>query len=295
MLTAYAFLDSIPDTFIAGRELTIREGSSIRAIGEQLETEGFIRSSNLFRLLVRNRYKNETIQAGIHRFDTPLGPHELIETLFRGDAIIPLRVVTFPEGFTIYDVRTYLGDAILQINIEQAIPYEGQLFPDTYFVAPHETFEELVERMRDEYEATIAPLRDRIEASGFTEHDVIVLASILEREANDETSMRMVSGILQNRLRDDLPLQVDAVFEYVLGKTSAELTVDDLAIDSPYNTYTRRGLPPTPIANPGLMAIEAVLNPTPSDNYYYLTGEDGSFYYAKAFEEHKRNKARYLR
>jgi UPF0755 protein len=107
--------------------------------------------------------------------------------------------------------------------------------------------------------------------------------------------MRLVSGILQNRLTENLPLQVDATFEYILGKTSAELTLDDLKMESPYNTYTNLGLPPTPIANPGLVAINAVLNPTPSDYFYYLTGSDGNFYYAKDFETHKKNKARYLR
>jgi UPF0755 protein len=149
--------------------------------------------------------------------------------------------------------------------------------------------------MEEHYEASIAPLRGTMESRGYTEDEVIILASILEREANDETSMRMVAGILENRLRDDMPLQVDAVFQYYTGKGSSDLTLEDLTTDTPYNTYTNIGLPPQPIGNPGLMAIEAVLNPTPSDYYYYLTGDDGEFYYAKTFEEHKRNKARYLR
>ena len=91
-----------------------------------------------------------------------------------------------------------------------------------------------------------------------------------------------------------MPLQVDASFDYLLGKTSSELTEDDLAIDSPYNTYSHRGLPPTPISNPGLSSIDAVLNPAQTPFLYYLTADDGTFYYAKTFEEHKRNKQRYL-
>ncbi len=149
--------------------------------------------------------------------------------------------------------------------------------------------------MRREYEEKIAPYRVKIRASAYTEKEIITLASILEREANDEASMGLVAGILLDRLEEKHPLQVDATFEYILGKTSAELTAEDLKLDSPYNTYTNLGLPPTPISNPGLMAIEAVLDPVDSPYFYYLTGDDGTFHYARTFEEHKQNKERYLR
>ena len=105
----------------------------------------------------------------------------------------------------------------------------------------------------------------------------------------------MVSGILQNRLREDMPLQVDATFHYINGKASHELTVDDLEMDSPFNTYKYVGLPPAPIANPGLESIQAVLSPTETNYFYYLTALDGTFHYAKTFEEHKKNKEKYLR
>ncbi len=284
-----------PSTFTPPREFIVEDGSSIRTIGNSLKEQGLINSSFLFRVLVRMSDEPIIVRAGSYTFNNALSTHELITALMSGSALTPSRAVTFPEGFSVYDMRTYIGDAILSIDIESALQYEGYLFPDTYFISPNETFEILIDRMRKEYEEKMAPLRDRIAASGFTESEILILASIIEREANDETSMRMVSGILQNRLQNDFPLQVDAVFEYLLGKTSAELTLEDLALDSPYNTYTNSGLPPTPIANPGLMAINAVLDPLPSDYLFYLTGNDGVFYYAKDFEEHKRNKARYLR
>ncbi len=149
--------------------------------------------------------------------------------------------------------------------------------------------------MRAEYEAKMAPLRDSIATSSFSETEIIIIASLLEREANDDTSMRMVSGIIQNRLDIGMPLQIDATLDYLLDKASHELTLDDLEIDSPYNTYVYKGLPPTPIANPGLTAIRAALEPTASSYLYYLTDDEGVFHYAETHEEHTANKARYLR
>jgi UPF0755 protein len=106
--------------------------------------------------------------------------------------------------------------------------------------------------------------------------------------------MKMVSGILQNRLSIGMALQTDASIEYVLDKPLSELSAEDLDLDTPYNTYMYPGLVPTPIGNPGLLAIDAVLNPTPSDFFYYITGNDGNFYYAETFEEHKQNIYKYL-
>jgi UPF0755 protein len=149
--------------------------------------------------------------------------------------------------------------------------------------------------MQNTYEERLTPLREQIATSGYTEKEIITLASIIEREANSETSMRMVSGVLHNRLSIDMALQVDAVFEYAIGRGSAELTESDLLLDSPYNTYTRAGFPPTPIGNPGMVAILAALNPIQHNYLYYLTGTDGEFYYAETFDRHRQNKARYLR
>jgi UPF0755 protein len=288
-------LNASPSSFPVGSDFVIEDGMSVREIGTSLKEHGLIRSSLLFRFLIKGSYEDIVIQAGSYRFERAYKTEEIIQALEDGTSRSPETVVTFPEGFSVYNIREYTKDVFTEIPLDSLIQYEGFLFPDTYFVAKGETLTELIERMREEYDVKIEPYRERITASGFTEREVIILASILEREANDEASMRLVSGILQNRLANDLPLQVDATFEYILGKTSAELTLDDLALDSPYNTYLYRGLPPTPIANPGLLAIDAVLSPTQSEYYYYLTGNDGAFYYAETFEEHKRNKEKYLR
>jgi UPF0755 protein len=203
--------------------------------------------------------------------------------------------ITFPEGFRVRDFKTFFPATSSSQSLEFLIQYEGRLFPDTYFIKNSTTVHELVDVMQSTYESRLTPLRERIKESPFTEEEILILASILEREANDETSMRMVSGVLHNRLKINMPLQVDAVFEYLIGKTSAELTEADLDIDSPYNTYTNTGLPPTPISNPGILAIEAAIAPTDHSYLYYLTDADGVFHYANTFDEHRQNKARYLR
>jgi UPF0755 protein len=289
------FLNTAPPSFTASRSLTIAEGMGISSIAELLEREGYIRSSLLFKLFVVLGYRDGSIAAGEYTFSTSYPSQGLVRTLMNNEASITLTPVTFPEGWSVHDIQRYTNDVFPLQDTAVYNVYEGTLFPETYFVAPHETLDELIGRMRDEYEKRISPYRERIIASGLTEQEVVIFASILEREANDVESMRRVAGVLHNRLREGLPLQVDATFEYLFGKTSAELTVHDLAIDSPMNTYTNSGLPPEPIANPGIVAIEAVLDPIPSTDFFYLTGDNGKFYYAATFEGHKTNKEQYLR
>src|SRR5690606_13234929 len=155
--------------------------------------------------------------------------------------------------------------------------------------------EDLIELMQQTFNERMEEYGEDIQNSGLTMNEIVTLASIVEREAGDGDTKPLVAGVLLNRLAIDMPLQVDAVFYYILGKTSAELTKADLRMDSPFNTYINKGLPPTPIANPGLDSILAVLHPIESDYYYYLTAPDGTFHYAATHDEHTTNKARYLR
>ncbi len=291
----YVGASQIPPNFPLETDVVISEGMTHREIGEHLENLGVVSSSFLFQTVLARDFAHEHVQAGTYHFTEPLDVRLVIDALVHGEYQTPLNKITFPEGFRVRDFSAQLLGTTSPETLDLVTQYEGRLFPDTYFVKKETTPEELVRVMLANYETRLAPIRERILESGFTEKEIIILASILEREANDETSMRMVSGVLHNRLSINMPLQVDAAFEYLLGKTSAELTASDLLIDSPYNTYTNAGLPPTPISNPGMKAIEAALNPERHSFLYYLTGNDGTFHYAKTFEEHKQNKARYLR
>jgi UPF0755 protein len=210
-----------------------------------------------------------------------------------------LVAVTIPEGATRKDIAKTAQLKNPQFDVDAFLSLtegkEGYLFPETYFVPPDFTAEELVAFIEKTYQEKVVPLKTQFEARGRTEKEVLTLASLLERETNSEESMKVVAGILENRMEIGMALQVDASLEYILEKPLKELTPEDLKIDSPYNTYSHNGLPPTPIGNPGLRAIEAILNPTKSSYFYYITDEQGEFHYAKTFEEHKLNVQKYLR
>lgn len=217
----------------------------------------------------------------------------------KGDFTSNLIKITHIEGESVVDLSHTLKNLLPNLDttdfIKKATSLEGRLFPDTYLVPANFSVDKLIATMQLNYEKNLAPLRTEIASSGLSEMEVITLASIIEREANSSTSMKVVAGILRKRLELHMPLQVDATLEYVLDTSPKKLTADDLEIDFPYNTYKHFGLPPTPIGNPGLTAIKAVLNPTATPYVYYLTDSDGIFHYARTFEEHKANIARYLR
>ncbi len=149
--------------------------------------------------------------------------------------------------------------------------------------------------MHQTFKKRIATLTSEVEKFGKPVSEIVILASLLEEEASTSEDRRIVSGILWKRLSMGMLLQVDATFQYINGKGSLELTLDDLKIDSPYNTYKYKGLPPTPISNPGLDSIRAAVIPTKTNYLYYLSERDGTMHYATTFAEHLRNKARYLR
>jgi UPF0755 protein len=288
-------LNEPPESFPLFTDIEVTEGLAQNDITEMLEEQNVVKSSLYLYLYLRQRYPDEFIKAGSYQFTELMSTRDVADALVTGTHRTPHLRFTLPEGFRIDDLAALLPEKLGVTSTASFSEYEGFLFPDTYFVSQEATLDEIITLLRDTYEEKISPLRPAIEVSGFTEEEVINLASLIEREAKDAESKRIVSGILQNRLELGMPLQVDATFDYLLGKTSAELTEDDLDIDSPYNTYRYTGLPPTPISNPGLESIEAVLEPTPSEYLYYLTGDDGRFYYARTFEEHKTNKQQFLR
>jgi UPF0755 protein len=283
-----------PRNFTQHRQIVIEEGLSTKEIVRSLQEQGVIRSPFAFSIFLALHFNDAYIQAGSYTFDRPLTSLEIAEAITSGLYMTPPIKITIPEGFRASAIRAYLPQKYRNADISKIGELEGYLFPDTYYIDEDTTFEEILELMRENFARRTAPLLPEIEKAGLTLEEVVILASILEKEGNNEESMRTIAGILHSRLYDDMPLQVDATFYYTIGKTSAELTRADLRSDSPYNTYTNKGLPAGPIANPGLTAMKAVLDPIPSNYYYYLTGANGIFYYAETHDEHVSNKYRYL-
>lgn len=288
-----------PGDFPINTVIEIVPGMSIQEIAKFLAEKKVVESELMLYAVLLTYYDPTDIKASDYVFTEPIDVFAVAQRLTEGDFDSTLISFTHREGERASEVAknasAILEDFDSALFIEHALPYEGKLYPDTYRIPATYTADELLTLMFNAYETTMEPLRARIAVHDLTEEQIIILASIIEREANTPESMKMVSGILQNRLAIMMPLQVDASVEYILDKPLGELTPADLLVDSPYNTYRTFGLPPTPIGNPGLTSIMAVLEPTPSDYYFYITGNDGEFYYAKTFDEHKLNIARHLR
>lgn len=288
-----------PANFPANSQITIEPGSTVRDIVEQFEANDYVASSNLLYLTLVFLHDATDIRAGTYSFTNPVPVTEVASVITKIGPKDELVRVTIPEGSTVKQIAAIAAEKLDNFKPTSFISYaetdEGFLFPETYFLPEEFTDAEFYDLLRSTYEEQISPLRSQIEFHPLNEYDIIVLASLLEREANSPDSMKLVSSVLQNRLAIDMPLQADASIEYILDKPLSKLTPEDLKIDSLYNTYLYRGLTPTPIGNPGRDAIKAVLEPTPSEYFYYITDPDGVFHFAETYTEHTANIARYLR
>jgi UPF0755 protein len=176
----------------------------------------------------------------------------------------------------------------------EGLPYEGYLFPDTYVFPPSATTASIIAAMQKNFEDKTALLAASSTSSGHSFSDIVIMASLLEKEARTPTDQRIVAGILWNRLARNMPLQVDAVFGYIYNRDTYSPSFADLSVNSPYNTYIHRGLPPGPINNPGLIALMAAAYPIQSKYLYYLTGSDGTMHYAVTYAQHEANERTYL-
>lgn len=294
-----SFVIMPPSDFPVGKTITIEKGSSLGEVSLVLKKEHMIRSRVGFEFCALSISGEKGIQAGDYVFKEPTSLCMVALRLARGVTGLPAVRLTIPEGVTNKDIAEIAHKGLAHFNTESFLTTtkdkEGFLFPETYFLLPTATETDVVAVMEAEFQKNVAPLQGDIKNSGHTLREVVIMASIVEKEARTETDQKIISGILWKRIAMKMALQVDAPFLYALGKTSAELTQSDLKTDSPYNTYTRRGLPVGPIGNPGLSAIRATIYPTTSPYLYYLSDKDGVMHYAKTFEEHKANKAKYLR
>ena len=313
------------------KEVTIPRQSSARESAELLEKEGIVRSSSaaLFSLLVSGDIRS--IQAGTYFFDKPRWVFAITKSI-TNPATRKIVTIRIPEGSSLrgiaaeYETRglftpdelwaltgipaqdyrgkeNELPDFIELKNqfsfLEELPPHatlEGLLLPDTYELFDDVKPAEVVYKMMQNFEIKMKEegLFEEIQKQELPLYEVLTLASLLEREAIHYDDKRIIAGIIQNRLKRDMPLQLDASLMYVTGRGSLLLTKDDLDSDSLYNTYEHKGLPLGPIANPGIDSIKAVLNPEKTNYLYYLSDRHYTIYYSRTFEEHKEKKQIYL-
>lgn len=297
----------VPPSPLHSGEVAIEKGMNADRIGRVLKDAHIIRSRYFFVWAVYLGGIEQKLGAGRYTFEKPQSIFRVIAGLVERRREITLAI---PEGLTIKEIAALVAkNGFLPENIFIAAtkkdysgqylvlaghPLEGFLFPDTYRFFETATADDVISTLLAEQSEKIAPLEEDILRSGKSVYAIITMASILEEEGRTEKDKKIIAGILWRRLKDGTPLQVDATLGYITGRGSRDLTVSDLKSTDPFNTYVHKGLPPTPISNPGLESIQAALFPESSPYYYYLSDSSGVMHYARTFEEHKKNKAKYL-
>jgi len=283
--------------------ITIEPGATASQIATTLATAGVVRSAELLQGALLYFQDPTQIKATTYTFTEPQTTTEVAEILVTGEFDNDLVTLTFIEGMRVQEYARTASIDLPNVSeaefLDLAAELEGQLFPETYFVPNDFTTAELIELMLGTHVDILGELL-ATSSTTLTVPEILILASIVEREANTPESKRLVAGIFMNRIAIGMPLQADASIEYVIDTPLGELPPGQLAaelreLDSSYNTYLNPGLPPTPIGNPGRVALQAVIDPTPSEYFYYITGDDGVFYYAQTYDQHLVNIARHLR
>ncbi len=289
------------------QEVEIAAGSGTRAIGDALVSSGIVRDPLTYRLAVWLSGDARRLKAGEYRFDRPMTAREVVDKIAKGE--VDLIRVTFREGLTIADMaalfeaqglgasasfREAAGNAEAINDLDPAATdLEGYLFPETYAVSRHIDAAKLVSAMVDRFRVVLTPdMREAAAARGLTLRQFVTLASIVEKETGATSERAMVAAVYANRLKIGMGLQCDPTVIYALqraGKFDGNLRRDDLAFDSPYNTYKYAGLPPGPIAAPGKDALEAAAHPAENDYLYFVSRNDGTHAFASTLDEHNRN------
>lgn len=288
--------DELPD-----QKFIIKKGESVTAIANRLQEAGLIKNARVFGYMVRYYKLTSKIQAGTFTVSPSQTPKVIAETFTKGTEDL---WVTFLEGWRVEEFADYLAAQEELTNFDKenflflAEPLEGTLYPDTYLIPKEMDEETIISLLTNTFETKT---EDVLADVNTDTNELLTLASVVQREAKSYQDMRRVAGILQNRIKIGMPLQADATLQYVKGYNEAEQSwwSPPLAVDkqlqSPFNTYLNRGLPPQPICNPGLDAIKATVDPIASEDLFYIHAPDGKMYYAKDLEGHNQNVNRYLR
>ena len=281
----------------------IKQGENFNTIVKNLENAGLIRNKIIFFLVVKRLKLERTIQAGNFQLSPAMDAYEVAQALTHGTTD---NWITIIEGLRKEEVAEIIAKKfdIEEIEFIKLAP-EGYLYPDTYSIPQQSTSDGIIKIFKDNFNAKYtAALQAKARHLVLSDEQVVILASLVEREARTDADRKTVAGILLKRLKNDWPLNIDATIQYALGYQpqekrwwKKELSEDDLKIDSPYNTYKSKGLPPTPICSPGISSISAVVEADPTTPYWFYVSEPGTgiLHFAKTLEEQEANITKYLR
>ncbi|OGH19657.1 MAG: hypothetical protein A3D74_00480 [Candidatus Levybacteria bacterium RIFCSPHIGHO2_02_FULL_37_13] len=278
----------------------VNKGDTVREITYNLKTKGFIKNPIVFFLLLKKLGLDKQIQAGDFRLSPSMTAEDIAQNLTHGILDI---WITIPEGKRAEEIAEILQKELATYDPSwQSIlkSNEGYLFPDTYLIPKDADIKIITALMLDNFEKKFSEITQNIN-SPLSKEDSVILASLIEREARFPQDRPLVASVMLNRLNIGMKLDIDATVQYALGyqedkKTwwKKDLTLDDLKINSLYNTYVHAGLPPKPIANPGVASLQAALNPANTEYFYYISDKTGHNHYAKTILEHNANIKKYL-
>lgn len=309
----------------------IKSGQGSGEIAKNLQEEGLIKSKNLFRVYALTKGKAYNLQAGRYLLSPSMAVPEIVKKFAEGDVI--KETITIIEGWNLRDIADYLkeegkmnisaqdffqlagfppnetpkganllltkdfsGEFAFLKDKPKNLGLEGYLFPDTYEIGQGNNLEDIIGKILKNFDKKLtSDLREEISRQEKSIFGIITMASILEKEVKGFQDKKLVSGILWKRLKNKMPLQVDATVGYVTGKGTRQISVAETKIDSPYNTYKYRGLPLGPISNPGLESVLASVYPEDSGYWYYISTPEGKTVFSKTFQEHNLAIKKYLR
>lgn len=300
-------------------------GSSVTGIANALEDKGIIKDARVFKYYVK--FKNESgFMAGDYYMNPSMTIPQIINSLKTGKVMQKVAMkVTVPEGKQLNEIALIIAKTVNKpeeevfaklndrdflkmlmekypylltediLNEKVKYPLEGYLFPATYpFYSKNPTIEEMVTTMLDKTKTIITAYQKEITKKQFTPHRLLTMASLIEEEATQKADRKTISSVFYNRIETGMPLQTDPTVLYAQGKHKERVLYEDLEVDSPYNTYKNTGLPPGPIANAGVMSIEAALKPDKTDFLFFLATSEGEVIFTSTLEEHNREKEKHI-
>ena len=289
--------------------ISIPPGATLKQISDDLKDHNLIKNASAFRLLASIRKKETHIQVGEYELNQSMLPIDILKAITSGKTV--LHPITIPEGYRIIEIAELLAqkisidkeefikesrnkDLIKTLNITSG-SLEGYLFPETYHFSKHTTEQKIIQTMLNTFQQQIAnqKILEQLQNSDMSLHEVITLASLIEKETGMNDERKHISSVFHNRLRKNMRLQTDPTVIYAIEEFDGNIRKKDLDIDSPYNTYRYKGLPPGPIASPGIESIVAALNPITSNHLYFVSRKDGSHHFSSNLREHNRAVQKY--
>jgi len=285
----------------------VKSGMTLKQVSQELFRQNLIRSANAFQAIALIQDKEKLIKVGEYYISPSMLPAEILQRITSGKTV--LHSITIPEGYRITEIANLLEEKDLadkniflqqakNVELLEGIPtssLEGYLFPDTYHFGKRTTEAAIINKMVETFKerALKQEFLKRAEDLGFSYHEIITLASLIEKETGKDSERKQISSVFHNRLKKNMLLQTDPTVIYAIDIFDGNIRKRDLNIDSPYNTYRYKGLPPGPIANPGLKSIIAALYPATTSNLYFVSKQDGSHKFSSTLNEHNRAVQKY--